>query len=153
MDPANLERYFAAYPEGTLISIVRDPRAWYESAAGHMPEHYGDVDGAVGLWNASTDATIAVAERYGERVLVLTYEQLVRETRGDDATGRRADRHRLGAVAPPADIQRPPDRRELERPGGAGRGDPARARRRVLRRPRAIAELAGDRYERAAALA
>ena len=43
-----------------------------------MPEHYGDVDGALALWNASTDATIAAAERYGERVLVLTYEQLVR---------------------------------------------------------------------------
>ena len=135
MEPANVEHYFAAYPEGTLVSIVRDPRAWYGSAAGHMPEHYGDVDGALGLWNASTDATIAAAERYGERVLVLTYEQLV----GDPEATMRRVAGRLGIDWGPsllrADVQRPSDRRELERPDGAGRGDPVRACHRILRRP------------------
>jgi hypothetical protein len=79
MKPANLERFFAAYPEGTLISIVRDPRAWYVSAARHKPEHYADVDTALGLWRASTEAAIAASDRFGERALVLTYEQLVRD--------------------------------------------------------------------------
>jgi hypothetical protein len=79
MDSSNLERYFAAYPDGTLITVVRDPRAWYQSAAQHMPEVYGDVDAALVLWNASTDASLEAASRYGERVLILTYEQLVRE--------------------------------------------------------------------------
>jgi hypothetical protein len=79
MEWANLERFFAAYPEGTLISIVRDPRAWYVSAARHKPEHYADVDTALGLWRASTEAAIAASDRFGERALVLTYEQLVRD--------------------------------------------------------------------------
>ena len=51
-----------------------------------------------------------------------------RRTRADDA--RVAGRIGIDWAPSllPADLQRPPDRRELERPGGAGRGDPARAR-------------------------
>jgi hypothetical protein len=80
MDPANLERFFAAYPDGTLISIVRDPRAWYVSASGYQPERYADVEVAVGLWRRSAEAAVEARERFGERVVVLTYEQLVLET-------------------------------------------------------------------------
>ena len=79
MDLANVESLFAAYPEGTLISIVRDPRSWYGSAARHRPQHYGELDPGIRLWCRSTDAALAAAERFGERVLVLTYEQLVLE--------------------------------------------------------------------------
>jgi hypothetical protein len=32
MDPGNRDKVFAAYPDGTLIAIVREPHAWYESA-------------------------------------------------------------------------------------------------------------------------
>ena len=80
MERESLERYFAAYPDGTLISIVRDPRAWYLSAAKHFPKHYADVDVALGLWRRSTEAAVEARERLGERVLLLTYEQLVQET-------------------------------------------------------------------------
>ena len=152
MDPENVERYFAAYPEGTLVSIVRNPRAWYESAAGHMPEHYSDVDGALALWSASTDATIAAAERYGERVLVLTYEQLV----GDPESTMRRVAGRLGIDWAPS-LLRPTFN---GRPIGANSSDPTVQGEGILPEratafsddPR-IAELAGDRYERAAAFA
>jgi Sulfotransferase family len=76
MEPANVERFFSAYPEGTLISIVRDPRAWYASARDHR-RSYEDLEEAVGLWRRSTEAALAAGERYGERVLLLTYEELV----------------------------------------------------------------------------
>jgi hypothetical protein len=117
-----------------------------------MPEHYAGVEGAVGLWNASTDATIAVAERYGERVLVLTYEQLVRDS---ERTMRRvADR--IGIDWAPS-LLRPTFNR---RPIGANSSDPAVQGEGILPERAAafsddprIAELAGDRYERAATLA
>jgi len=80
MELGNVERFFAAYPEGTLISIVRDPRAWYVSAAKHFPKHYSDVEVALGLWRRSTEAAVEARERFGERVVLLTYEQLVLET-------------------------------------------------------------------------
>jgi hypothetical protein len=97
MEPANLERFFAAYPTGTLISIVRDPRAWYVSAARYKPEHYADVDTALGLWRASAEAAIEAVGRFGERALVLTYEQLVLET---DATMTEVAR-RIGITMSP----------------------------------------------------
>src|SRR4051794_2142121 len=58
-----------------------------------------------------------------------------RRARADDAPRRRADRNRVGALAPRADVQRPAGGRELERPG-RGRGDPPRAGRRLSRRAR-----------------
>jgi LPS sulfotransferase NodH len=152
MDPANLERYCAAYPEGTLISIVRDPNAWYGSAAGHMPEHYAELDSAVELWNASTDATIAAAERYGERVLVLTYEQLV----GDPEPTMRRVAERIG-IDWAESLLRPTFN---GRPMGPNSSDPSVQGEGILPDratafspdPR-IEALAGDRYDRAAALA
>jgi hypothetical protein len=156
IDPGNLERFFAAYPDGVLISIVRDPRAWYESAAKHMPEHYLDIDGALALWNASTDATISAADRYGDRVLVLTYEQLV----GDPEATMRRVADRIGIDWAPA-LLRPTFN---GRPARANSSDPvagegilperAVAFRESLAPETAgrISELAGGRYDRAAAL-
>jgi hypothetical protein len=79
MEPDRLERYLAAYPDGTFVSIVRDPRAWYASASKHRA-HYEDVDEAIALWRQSTDSALDARTRHDDRVLLLTYEQLVRET-------------------------------------------------------------------------
>jgi hypothetical protein len=75
----NLERFFAVYPDGTLIMIVRDPRAWFASAREHK-QRYADLDRSIGLWRESTEAAIGAKRRFGRRVLVVTYEQLVVDT-------------------------------------------------------------------------
>jgi hypothetical protein len=77
--PASLEGFFEDYPDGTLVSIVRDPRAWYASAHGQK-QQYSTVERALKKWRRSTEATLAAqAERPG-RVAVITYETLVRDT-------------------------------------------------------------------------
>jgi hypothetical protein len=76
---ASVERFFDVYPDGTLVSIVRDPRGWFESAR-KAPPQYDDVEVALGLWRRSAEAALDASARYGDRVLVLTYEQLVLET-------------------------------------------------------------------------
>jgi len=76
MELERVERLFAAYPDGLLVSIVRDPRGWYASARRHR-KYYADVEQSVGLWRTSTESAIEAAARFGERVVVLTYEQLL----------------------------------------------------------------------------
>jgi hypothetical protein len=88
-DPEGLEELFSAYPDGTLVSVVRDPRSWFASAQQHKAQ-FEEVDRAIESWLRSTEATLAARERHGDRVVVLTYDQLVLDTAG--ATARVAER-------------------------------------------------------------
>ncbi|MGE5272761.1 MAG: sulfotransferase [Verrucomicrobiota bacterium] len=81
MKPANVERFFAAYPDGWLVSMVREPRAWYASARTQKDSH-AEVGEALRRWVLSAETTLGAEERHGDRVVVLTYEQLVRDTPG-----------------------------------------------------------------------
>jgi hypothetical protein len=157
MKSANVERFFAAYPDGTLVSIIRDPHAWYESAAKHMAEHYADVETALALWRASVDATLEAADRHGERVVVLSYERLVREP---EPTMRRLA-ERIGIAWTPSLVvptfNGQPTRANSSSPVGREGILPERADAfresldpATLER---ISELAGDRYYRGAELA
>jgi hypothetical protein len=85
LDSKSLKRFFRDYPDGWLVTIVREPRGWYASASRHRNE-YHDLDAALELWRASATAAIEARERYGERVVVLTYDELAQET---EATMRR----------------------------------------------------------------
>jgi hypothetical protein len=79
MELERVERFFAAYPDGLLVSIVRDPRGWYASARRHR-KYYADLEQSIAHWRASTEAAIEAAGRFGDRVVVLTYEQLLEDT-------------------------------------------------------------------------
>ena len=74
----DVDGFFSVYPDGTLISIVRDPKGWFESARRYK-DSYADVDASLALWRESTEAAIEAKRRRPERVLLLSYEQLVRE--------------------------------------------------------------------------
>ena len=78
IDEGSVDRFFAAYPDGYLVSLVRDPRSWFGSASRHRPM-YEEVDGAIEVWRRSAEAARDARTRHGERVAVLTYEELVRE--------------------------------------------------------------------------
>jgi hypothetical protein len=78
METDRVERFFAAYPDGLLISIVRDPRGWYASARGHR-KYYADLESALGLWRASTESALEAAGRHSDRVILLTYEALLED--------------------------------------------------------------------------
>ena len=80
MGKDNMESFFEIYPDGRLISVIRDPRNWYPSAARHKPRVYGDIGKALDLWKKSAQAMIRNKERYGGRVSILTFEDLVSKT-------------------------------------------------------------------------
>jgi hypothetical protein len=157
MELERVERFFAAFPDGTLISIVRDPRAWYASATKHRKYYRRDLEEAVGLWRQSTEAALAADERFGSRVIVLTYEELIEDTEATVA----AIAERIGITMSP-DLLLPTFNGRPIRANSTAAVDghgilPGRvsAYRDVLdgETIARIEESAGDLYERAAALA
>ncbi len=78
MDLEGLEEFFAAYPDGTMVSVIRDPRSWFASAQGHKG-YFADVDEAVAMWRRSTESSLEALRRFGDRVFLLTYDELVLE--------------------------------------------------------------------------
>jgi hypothetical protein len=80
MEKENMEAFSEVYPDGRLISVIRDPKNWYPSAARHRPHVYGDIERALDLWQKSARAMLWNKERFGDRVCILTFEDLVGKT-------------------------------------------------------------------------
>jgi len=80
MSKDNMESFFHIYPDGRLISVIRDPKNWYPSASRHKPRVYGNIRKALELWKRSAQSMIYNKERYGDRVCILTFEDLVGKT-------------------------------------------------------------------------
>jgi hypothetical protein len=81
-NPDNLQKFFAAYPDGRLIAIVREPKSWYFSAS---PDATGALRPrhprkAIAVWLSSTRAIIQAKETYGPRVRILSFEALLGDT-------------------------------------------------------------------------
>jgi Sulfotransferase family len=79
MNRPDLAGFFRDYPDGTLVTIVREPRGWFESSRRYQTR-YEDVDRAVATWRRSTRSSLDARKRYGGHVVILSFEQLVRET-------------------------------------------------------------------------
>ena len=72
------EKLFELYPDGRLISILRDPESWFTSAQGRDPA--ADPEALLDLWKRSALEIVEAKERYPERVYVLRFDDLVRDT-------------------------------------------------------------------------
>jgi hypothetical protein len=76
----NIDSFFDIYPDGRLISIVRNPKNWYPSASRHKPWVYGDIEVSIALWNRSASTMIENKSKYGDRVCLLNFEDLIGKT-------------------------------------------------------------------------
>lgn len=77
--PNNIN-FFTDYPDGQLISICRNPIDWFASASSYN-SRYADPDAALALWAESARAGCTLKDRYGDRVILLTFPSLVEHTR------------------------------------------------------------------------
>ncbi|HSJ35555.1 MAG TPA: sulfotransferase [Acidimicrobiia bacterium] len=68
--------FFGDYPDGRLITLVRDPRSWLASAHHHQPELYRDLE----HWEASVTASIDLAVKDPDRVFLIPFDRLVADT-------------------------------------------------------------------------
>ena len=75
-----MDIFFEVYPDGRLISLIRDPKNWFPSALRHGPKFYGDIKLAILQWNESAQAMLRNKELYGDRIRLLKFEDLVGDT-------------------------------------------------------------------------
>ena len=73
-----LAKFFSLYPDGRLISILRDPWSWYASAVGRDPE--ASPAGLIETWQRSTQEMLDADGRYGERVTIVRFDDLLLDT-------------------------------------------------------------------------
>ena len=72
------EQFFEAYPDGRLISILRDPYSWMASARGRQIKDAENSERLLTLWTKSTREMIAAKRDRADQVTVLRFEDLVR---------------------------------------------------------------------------
>jgi hypothetical protein len=80
MMDTNMASFFNIYPQGRLISVVRDPKNWFPSATRHQLEKYGDIKKALDQWVDSARSMVRNKQKYGDRVCIITFEDLVGRT-------------------------------------------------------------------------
>lgn len=87
VDESNVKAFFECYPDGRLIQIIRDPRTWYASLKNHTKTGTvrQDPPRAVSKWIRSANSIQRNKHQYGQRVIILSFEELVGQT---DATMR-----------------------------------------------------------------
>jgi hypothetical protein len=80
----NVESFFEIYPDGRLISIIRDPRNWYPSAYRHnmaiKRKKYKNIQEAIGQWLDDAQSMSWNKQTYAERVCIIRFEDLVSKT-------------------------------------------------------------------------
>ena len=76
----NMESFFETYPDGRLISLVRDPKNWFTFVRINWPEKYEDVNLAVDQWNGCAQAMLWNKEKYGDKVCLVRFEDLLSKT-------------------------------------------------------------------------
>ena len=83
MREENVASFFEVYPEGRIISVIRDPRNWYPSASRHNPKSkkYRDIRDALQQWNESAQSMLRNKERWEDKVVIIKFEDLVAKTK------------------------------------------------------------------------
>ena len=75
----DLAAFFRDYPDGTLVTIIREPHTWFESSRRYKAR-YENVERAIKTWSRSTRSSLEACERYGDRTILVSFEHLVEET-------------------------------------------------------------------------
>jgi hypothetical protein len=73
-----LDKFFRIYPDGRLISILRDPLSWYSSAQGRDPD--AKVEALLDSWRRSAREMVSASRRYPEQVCIVRFDELLLDT-------------------------------------------------------------------------
>jgi Sulfotransferase family len=81
LDADNVRRFFAAYPDGYLIQVMRDFDSWSRSALPFYAALGRTVtqDDLRRIWNANVESIERNQREYGDRVLPISFDDLRRD--------------------------------------------------------------------------
>jgi Sulfotransferase family len=79
VQPERLRCFRELYPDGRLISVVRDPASWIVSAA-RRNKRYQDFGVAIALWRDSVETALALRDEQPGSVAIVPFEALVGDT-------------------------------------------------------------------------
>jgi len=79
MNTESVKQYFRVYPEGKLISILRDPQKWLESNLFHKKD-YPDAATAINHWRKGALSMLRNKKTFGDRVCIIRFEDLTAKT-------------------------------------------------------------------------
>ena len=85
MYPHSITDFFKTYPDGRLISILRDPADWFASRRAHTKHgavRYDDVDDEMKAWNRMAENALSYKDEYENQFLLLSFKQLVTDREG-----------------------------------------------------------------------
>ena len=71
--------YFRDYPDGHLLSVIRNPLSWFASANKHRSFEY-KLEESAELWNQASRAALRNLANYPDRVTLLHFDDLVKNT-------------------------------------------------------------------------
>ena len=80
--PENFHRFWEAYPDGYLISVVRSPLSWFPSIIRQKVGKplFDNKAKIVAYWNTSVEGALREKERKPERVLMISFHDLITNT-------------------------------------------------------------------------
>lgn len=71
--------FFSAYPDGYIISIIREPKNWYSSAERHS-SYYTSPDRAFKMYNSCLEASINTKNEKPDRTMLVRFKDLIANT-------------------------------------------------------------------------
>ncbi len=82
VEPENMDRFWEAYPDGYLISSIRSPLSWHPSFVRLKRDaaELTNVKATAARWNSSVQAMFRERGRNPDRVVVLRFDDLVKNT-------------------------------------------------------------------------
>ena len=78
LNEKSVKYFFKNYPDGKIITIVRDPLDWLASAKIHDPKNYSNFEFALNTWKKSTISSLKLSKN--PNVIPVTFFDLVSNT-------------------------------------------------------------------------
>ena len=76
MHPERVNQFIEVYPDGKIVSAIRDPRNWIRTTSAHHRSNYPDAQSAINHWRESTSAVLRNKDVFGSRLCIVRYEDL-----------------------------------------------------------------------------